>query len=157
MGPLSSPSFRQGHWGHIPFFDFPAIAVHRDGMLAQSRNSSLRAITCMSRSSPVCPGCHQPFPVVTRSIPECQMANASMKDRNSYHGAYRQGIIRGVSPSPNFSAQTPYVLRGWAKPAWSVIIFESFQNWSKLREKDQNGETKKKFTFLKLVLFCLRK
>ena len=36
--------------------------------------------------------------------------------RNSYHGAYRQGIIRGVPPSPNVSAQTPYVLGGWATP-----------------------------------------
>ena len=36
--------------------------------------------------------------------------------RNSYHGAYRQGIVRGVPPSPNVSAQTPYVLGGWATP-----------------------------------------
>ena len=38
---------------------------------------------------------------------------------NYYHGAYRQGIIRGVPPSPNVSAQTPYVLGGWATPVWS--------------------------------------
>ena len=38
--------------------------------------------------------------------------------RNSYNGAYRQGIIRGVPPSPNVSAQTPYVLGGWATPVW---------------------------------------
>ena len=34
--------------------------------------------------------------------------------RNSYHGAYRQGIVRGVPPSPSVSAQTPYVLGGGA-------------------------------------------
>ena len=79
MGPSSSPSFRQGPGGHIPFSKLPAIELYRDGLLAQSRNSSLRAVTCLSRSSPVCPGCHQSFPVVTRSIPECQMANASVK------------------------------------------------------------------------------
>ena len=31
VGPLSSPSFRQGPEVHIPFFDLPAIKVHRDG------------------------------------------------------------------------------------------------------------------------------
>ena len=90
MGPLSSRSFRTR--GHIPFFDLPAIEVHRDGLLAQSRNSSLRAVTCLSRSSPVFPG----HPVYSR-VPNGQCPGEVL--RNSYHGAYRQGIIRGVAPS----------------------------------------------------------
>ena len=39
--------------------------------------------------------------------------------RKSFHGEYRQGVIRGVPPSPNVSAQTSYVLGGWATPVWS--------------------------------------
>ena len=124
MGPSSSPSFRQGPGGHIPFSKLPAIELYRDGLLAQSRNSSLRAVTCLSRSSPVCPGCHQSFPVVTRSIPECQMANASVKyletpttertDRESSeecprHRTFRPKLLTfsGGGPHPSDQAGVP--------------------------------------------------
>ena len=96
MGPSSSPSFRQGPGGHISFSELPAIELYRDGLLAKSRNSSLRTVTCLSRSSPVCPGCHQSFPIVTRSIPECQMANASMKYLETPTTERTDRIIRGV-------------------------------------------------------------
>ena len=63
VGPLSSPSFRQGPGGIFLF----------------STCQQLKFIAMGYEPSPVCPGCHQSFPVVTRSIPVCQMANASVK------------------------------------------------------------------------------
>ena len=82
-------------------------------LVSPSRHLSVQVVTRLSRLSPVFPGCH---PVYSR-VPNGQCLGEVL--RNSYHGAYRQGIIRGVPPSPNVSAQTPYVLGGWATPVWS--------------------------------------
>ena len=83
MGPLFSPFFRQGPRGHVSFDVLVAIEIHHDGLLARSRNTSLRDVTSdemsvqvvthLSRLSPVFPSCH---PVYSR-VPngQCLLAH----------------------------------------------------------------------------------
>ena len=71
---------------------------------------SLQVVTRLTRLSPVFPGC----PPVYSPVPNGLCLGEVL--RNSYHGAYLQGIIRRLPPSSNVSAQTPCVLGGWATP-----------------------------------------
>ena len=89
------PLLSIGTRGHIPFCrHIGNWQVHRYGLLAQSRNSSLRAVTRLSRSPSVFPGWHP----VYFQVPNGQCLGEVT--RNSYHGADRQGIIKGVPPVP---------------------------------------------------------
>ena len=107
--------FEPHAWRIIIIINCTYIGQHRDRVVSRSSRSSPQCrhivllLFCVFLSN-------KDFYCSTVSEQYTNSNLCSVVLRNSYHGAYRQGIIRGVPPSPNVSAQTPYVLGGWATP-----------------------------------------